>query len=215
MTLRCSLWALVSAAAACTTAAGRPLGEQPPPQLGDRAPELPDQKAEEAYRDVVTRYSRHAELFSGVEGGEDTRMFSAATYQSLTFREARVRRVGTFRAEPPEVIDQKLAAERAENDQFDDFYFGVNMVDYRYDDFDRKKSIWRIALVGDSLEQTPSVVERVGRSSLDVRALYPYMGDFWVAYRIRFGKLTQGRGEHLTLRIASTLGRIEMTFPSQ
>jgi hypothetical protein len=215
MKIRASALAVLGLAAACTTAGGHALGVDEPPRLGDSPPQLPDANAEAAYREVVGRYSQHAELFSGLEGGEDTRMFSAATFQSLAFREARVRRVGAFRSEPPEVIDANLAQERAEAEQFDDFYFGAHLVDYRYDDFDRHKSIWRIALVGDGVEATPTLVERVGRSTLDVRALYPYMGDFWVAYRIRFSRLAQGRGEHLKLRIASTLGRVEMTFPSQ
>jgi hypothetical protein len=208
--------ALLALAGACTTTThGEPLGQHEPPRLGDAPPEAADDKAEAKYQEILGRYSRHAELYSGVEGGEDTRMFGAATYQALSFREARVERGGAFRVEPRDVIEQKLAAERDEAARYDDFYFGVHMVDYRYDDFDKHNSIWRIALVGDVVEQTPILVQRQGRSTLDVRSLYPYMGDFWVAYRIRFDKLSQGRGEHLTLRLASSLGRIEMTFPSQ
>jgi hypothetical protein len=212
---RRELAALAALAAACTTAGGERLGSHDPPMLGERPPEAADDKAESKYQEVLGRYSRHAELFAGVEGGEDTRMFSAATYQSQPFREARVERVGAFRVEPRGVIDAKLATERDEAEHFDDFYLGINMVDYRYDDFDKHNSMWRIALVGDGVEQTPVLVQRQGRSTLDVRSLYPYMGDFWTAYRIRFDKLSQGRGEHLTLRLASSLGRIEMTFPSQ
>jgi hypothetical protein len=212
---RASLAVVVALTAACTTSQGDRLGQHDPPRLGEAPPEVRDEKAEAQYQEVLGRYSRHAELYAGVGGGEDTRMFSAATYQSQPFREARVERVGSFRVEPREIVEQKLAAERDEAARFDDFYFGVNMVDYRYDDFDKHNSMWRIALVGDGAEQTPVSVQRQGRSTLDVRALYPYMGDFWVAYRIRFDKLSQGRGEHLTLRLASSLGRIEMTFPSQ
>ena len=78
----------------CTTAEGRRIGDRPPPTLGEAPPTAEDGKAEDAYQDVLDRYSRRAELYTGPERGEDTRMFTAATYQSLPFREARVRRLG-------------------------------------------------------------------------------------------------------------------------
>jgi len=204
-----------AALAACTTAQGRGLGDRPPPALGEPAPTVDDPKAEAAYQDVLDRYSRRAELYAGPEQGEDTRMFTAATYQSPAFREARVRRNAAFRAEPAEVVDKALAKERADAEQFDDFYLGVHLVDYHYDDFDRPGSIWRVALVGGGAEATPTRIERVGRANVTLRAIYPYLGDFWVAYRVRFPKQVQGRGAQLALRISSALGRVEMSFPAQ
>jgi hypothetical protein len=209
---------LISALAvcgACTTARGHNLDSQRAPEVGDPAPRVDDERAEQAYQDLLGQYSQHAELYSGVGAGADTRLFAAATFQSGPFREARTHRWGTFRSEPAAEVDKKLAVERTESEQFDDFFLGVQMVDYRYDDFDRRNSIWRIALVGDGVEQTPVKVERAGRATLDVRAMYPYMGEFWSGYRIRFNKLAQGRGQQLTLRLASPIGRVEMLFPSQ
>lgn len=213
MTRRLALLALVLAA--CTTTKGNSLDTHPPPQLGDPAPRAEDDRAEEAYQDLLARYSQHVEIYSGLVAGEDTRLFAAATFQSPPFREARIRRWGAFRAEPAAQVEKEIADEKAEADKFDDFFMGVQVVDYRYDDFDRHNSIWRIALVGDGTEVTPVLIERKGRATLDVRAMYPYMGEFWSGYHIRFPKLTQGRGEHLTLRVASALGRMEMTVPSQ
>ena len=197
----------------CSTT-GRPIDSHPPPQVGEPAPKLEDGSAESAYQDVLKQYSQQAELYAGTMGGEDTRMFCAATFQSGPYREARVRRTGAFRAEPAAEIDQKIAAEKAEADQFDEFFFAAHLVDYRFDDFDKHHSVWRIALVGDGVEETPVLVERVGRATVDMRAIYPYLGDFWAGYRIKFPKLAQGRGAQLKLRLASTLGKVELTFPA-
>jgi hypothetical protein len=206
--------ALLASQVACRTTHGRPLDKVPAPALGDPAPRLDDDRAEQAYQDVLSQYSQRAEIYAGMVAGEDTRLFAAATYQSSPFREARLRRVGAFRAEPAVEIDQKLATERADAEKFEDFFLGVQVVDYRYDDFDRHNSIWRIALVSGGVELTPVSVLRTGRATLDVRALYPYMGEFWSGYRIRF-KRVETRGAELTLRFASTIGKMEMSFPTQ
>jgi hypothetical protein len=182
--------------------------------MGDAPSTVEDDRAEADYQGVLDRYSQRAEIYAGMMRGEDTRMFCAATYQSAQFREARVRREAAFRVEPAAEVDKKLEQERAEADQFDDFYFGAFLVDYHFDDFDRRTSAWRIALVGEGVEETPVLVERTGRSTLNLRSIYPYAGELWTGYHIRFNKLGSGRGDKIVLRLASTLGRVEMTFPS-
>jgi hypothetical protein len=68
-----------------------------------------------------------------------------------------------------------------------------------------------------SVEVEPLSIERIGRADLNVRTLYPYMGVFWVAYRVRFPKvLSTGApvipdtATHVHLRLASTLGHAEL-----
>jgi hypothetical protein len=66
-------------------------------------------------------------------------------------------------------------------------------------------------------EVEPVSVERIGRANLDMRAMYPYLGVVWVAYRVRFPKALQDgtpivpeSATHVTLRLASTLGHAEL-----
>jgi hypothetical protein len=149
-------------------------------------------------------------------------MFTAATFQTWPFREARVHRLALFQVQPTPVEQRHLVEERAEFESFHEFFFGAHVNNYRYDDFDRPNTIWRIALVSGAVETTPVSVQRVGRSNLDMRAIYPYMDEFWVAYRIRFPRTTRegqpvippGTSKVL-LRLASTLGKAEMTFPGE
>jgi hypothetical protein len=209
---RKAAWAL---GALCAMALGCSLR---PPRVGAPGPELPNPDAERAYQEVLARYTSHRELYALF----DTRMLAAVTYQALVFREARVRRLGLFQAQPAELVAKNLADEEAEASQYHDFFLGAHLNEYRYDDFDRKDSIWRIALVTPAGELVPSSVERIGRSNLNLRAFYPYLDDFWVAYRIRFPRVTAsgapvvpGDASTLVLRVASVLGKADFVFPTR
>ncbi|MDC0708778.1 hypothetical protein POL68_09895 [Stigmatella sp. ncwal1] len=184
-----------------------------PPTIGDPAPQLTDRRAEQAYQDIFSQYSDRAEIYDGF----DTRVFAGATFQTMPFREARVQRQAQFQFLPRPRVEELLAKERNEEAQFHEFWMGVHVNDYRFEDFGRKNTIWRVVLLTPSMEVEPVSIERMGRSNLAMRSFYPYMGVFWIAYRVRFPKvLTDGTpvipptASHVHLRLASTLGHAEL-----
>jgi hypothetical protein len=204
MTMRLRFAALVLALAGCVST---------PPTLGDPAPMLKDERQELLYQQVLDRFTDRAELYSGF----DTLLFAAATLQTPAFREARVHRTALFKALPRERSDALLTEELAEAGKTHEFFLGVHVYNYRYDDFDRPSSIWNVVLVTPSGEVRPVSVERLGRADMDMRAFYPYLGTFWVGYRVRFpttfpdGKPVILPGiERVMLRMASSLGKVEM-----
>jgi hypothetical protein len=184
-----------------------------PPTIGDPPPTIADAEQERAYQQLLNRYSGQGEIYSGFT----TELFAGATYQTWAFREARARRLAQFKAMSPEELAILLAKEREEWERFHEFELGAWTREPRYDDFDRKSSIWRLALVTDTVELLPVEVSRVARVNQATRALYPYMGEFWVRYRVRFPRRT-GDGaptlpegvDKVTLRLASTLGRTDL-----
>jgi hypothetical protein len=188
-----------------------------PPQVGESGPEVADPKAEEAYKAVLDRFSDHREVYSGF----NTEVFAAATYQSLAFRDARVRRKATFQVWPQEKVQHELALERLDAAQAYEVHFGVSTADRRYDDFDSRNSIWRLSLVTEEGETTPISVRRVGRGDQNLRAYYPYLGDYWTLYSARFPKVLGDKPlvgpatKQFTFRMASTIGRLEMKLPIQ
>ena len=188
-----------------------------PPQVGQPGPELPDLQAESAYQAVMKRFSDHREIYSGVE----TRIFAGATYQSVAFRDARVRRKATFQLWPAGQLEQALAQERSEAAQAHEVIFGASLPDRRFDDFDTRQSIWRLSLLTAQGEVTPISVRRIGRADANTRAYYPYMGDFWTVYSARFPLQISGQPlvgpdtTSVTFRMASTQGLVEMSFPVQ
>ncbi|WP_224360410.1 hypothetical protein [Hyalangium versicolor] len=196
--------ALLGLLSGCTTT---------PPTIGDPAPQLNDRRAEQAYQEIFNRFSDRAEIYDGF----DTRLFAGATFQTAPFREARVRRLAEFQFLPKARVEELLAKEHAEEAQFNEFYLGVHVNDLRFEDLAQRKSIWRIVMLTPSVEVEPVSIERIGRANLDMRSMYPYLGVFWVAYRVRFPKvLPDGTpvipdsATHVQLRLASTLGHAEL-----
>ncbi|HZA51591.1 MAG TPA: hypothetical protein VE549_12680 [Myxococcaceae bacterium] len=204
-------WALVLAGA--IAAAGSAACRASPPTLGDPPPALENGEAERSYQQLLERYTGRAEVYSGF----DTQLFAGATYQAWPFREARVKRLAGFQRMSPEEVEARLKAERADWEKFHVFELGAWTQDYQFDDFDQKDSVWRIALVAESVELLPAEVVRQGRVDQNVRALYPYMGLFWVQYRVAFPRqgpngsaLIPEGTKQLMLRLASTLGRADL-----
>jgi hypothetical protein len=187
-----------------------------PPSVGEPAARVPDARAEASYQAALARVTEHREVYSGI----DTQLFTAATYQSVDFREARTRRQAMFQTWPEPKLEDALARERADAAQVHELVFGVSVVDRRFDDFDSKNTIWRLSLVSDQGEVAPIGIRRVGRANQDVRAYYPYLGDFWTMYTVRF-PITTATGAPLVgpttrallFRMSSTLGQVEMPFP--
>jgi hypothetical protein len=184
-----------------------------PPTLGDPAPVLKDERQELIYQQVLERFTARDELYIGF----DTVLFAAATLQTPAFREARIQRAATFKSLPRENSESLLAQELVEAQKTHEFFLGVHVYNYRYDDFDRPSSIWNMVLATPAGEVKPVSVERLGRADMEMRAFYPYLGTFWVGYRVRFPTtFADGRAvippgtERVVLRMASALGKVEM-----
>ena len=199
-----------SGLAGCATAGAPPLGE-PGKKVGD-------QQAETRYQTTLKKFSDHREQYANFE----TDSFLGATYQSLEFREARVRREAAFLELPEASVQTRLAEERQAFDTSVEFTLGLHVNNYHFDDLDRRDSHWRIALVTGDGEVLPSLVERVGRADVNVRTFYPYMSDFWTVYRVRFPKafpngqpVLTGGAQTLALRMASVLTRADLKVPAE
>ncbi|MDQ3264976.1 MAG: hypothetical protein M3Y59_15150 [Myxococcota bacterium] len=188
------------------------------PQIGERPSPADDLDKERAFRQVQERYSDQAEVYAQL----DTRMFVGATFQSWPFREAKVRYLAGFEKLPAVRVEQRLAEEKTQHQEAHEFFVGAHLNDYRYDDFDKSSSTWRVVLISNGLEIEPLKVERVGRSNLAMRSVYPYMDEFWTAYRFKFARKTKdgvdvipAGTQKVTLRLASTLGQAELEFPAE
>ncbi|MGO8971684.1 MAG: hypothetical protein ACLQDQ_19155 [Myxococcaceae bacterium] len=189
----------------------------PPPMVGAPGPELPDAHANAEYQAVLQRYSVQRQIFIGF----DTILFGGVTYESPLFREARIRRRDAFQAEPPEQVARDVQAAQVEPADFYEFTVGVYMQNPRFDDIGLPTSIWRLALVTPLGEVAPVLVKRLGHANINTRAYYPYMGDFWRVYTVRFPKAVAGRPlvppelPSFTVLLASSLGQAEFPLPTQ
>ena len=188
------------------------------PRVGDRPPAVQEDGQEREYQALVARYSDHRELYDRF----DTRFFCWATFQSWTFREARVRRAAGFRRLPAAEVERLLGEEKAAAAAAHEVFLAAHFPDPRFDDLDRPRGQWRLALVTPRGEVAPSKVERIGRSTMDLRSLYPYFDEFWVGFKVSFPRTLQDGSEvvpegteAVTLRMASALGNAELKLPAR
>jgi hypothetical protein len=126
---------------------------------------------------------------------------------------AQAARISELRGEPADVAAARRDRLLAEIGPVA-FFAAVYMRRPDWNDWDSKKeSSWRIALLGAGGEQvTPSRVERFERPyAPEIEALYPYVDDFHVAYRLHFGATPPGAGTKLV--VAGALGRLEFEWP--
>jgi hypothetical protein len=204
-------------AAALLLAAGLGCSGLQPPMVGTPGPELPDGNANAAYHALVERYSVKRQIFIGF----DTILFGGVTYESPAFREARIRRKDAFQAQTQAQLALDLQTAQKEGADFYEFTLGVYMQNPRFDDIDFPTSIWHLLLSTPQGEVSPVLVRRVGKANINTRAYYPYMGDFWTVYRVRFPKgagaqvLVPPEQQTFTLVLASSLGRAEFPLPAQ
>jgi hypothetical protein len=175
---------------------------------GDPPPAVLDPAEERAYQKVLERYTTS----KGVYDNLDTKVFFQATWLSPTFAEARVRREGQFKAWPPAEVEKKLTEERGRLSDATEFFFAVHANDYRFDDFDKTNSMWRMVLVVGGEELPPVSVERLGRTNTEMRSYYSYMESFWVGYRVRFPARPLEAGQTFRLKLASALGQAELFY---
>jgi hypothetical protein len=178
---------------------------------GDPPPAVRDVGAEREYQQVLEKHTAS----QGVYDNLDTKLFFQATWQSARFAEARVRREGLFKAWPAADVEKNLSAERTRLADATEFFLAVHANDYRYDDFDRANTMWRMVLVVGGQELAPISVERLGRSNTEMRSYYSYMESFWVGYRVRFPAHPLAPQETFRLKLASALGQAELPFTAE
>jgi hypothetical protein len=189
--------AVALAALGCATSM---LERQPEPSAAER------RWAEERGR--FTRSTKMYDLF-------DDQAFATATWQAPAVREARVLQLAAWKDLTAAEREKLLAAERAEAERYEDFFLAFYTSDRRANDLSSPRSSWRIALaVPGEGEMLPERVEAV---TIDptLEALYPYLGKFDLAYRIRFPRWTGDRPlveVPFELVIGGALGKIELPW---
>lgn len=134
------------------------------------------------YGQSLTKWTRNATLYSGLE----TRGFCRVVYLSMEFVDAQAKKISEMRAELPDEAQrtrERLRAQAATPTVFAIFYTPDKLAN----DWNEKNSVWRIALNLGLGQVEPQRIERLERPfNAELRALYPYLDDYSVAYVIHF-----------------------------
>jgi hypothetical protein len=176
---------------------------------------FPDPHLEGVYGQNLKKWTRTVALYSGLE----TRAFVRLTYLSPQFIEVQARQLSEMHAELPDQAAATLQRLRDENGK-PTFFAVVYIPDKTANDWQHKDSIWRLALNLGLGEQPPLKVARYEVPfSAELRALYPYLDDYSVAYRIQFDAPAPPPGapgappvtftfNEVTTKISSALGHM-------
>jgi len=145
--------------------------------------------------------------------GLDHRANAVAIHLSPRVREARAGRLADWLAWSPAELDRRLAQERAEAAEGEEFVLAFYTAVERANDLDSPDSIWRVAVVVEGLNVLASKVEAI-TSDATVKALYPLVGPFDTVYRVRFPPTPDGplAGRPFVLRLSSALGTMDLDF---
>jgi hypothetical protein len=157
-------------------------------------------------RDAETR---RAFLYDGLKH----RATATATHLSLAVREARARRLAEWYGWTPVELEQRLAQERKEAAEGEEFVVSFYTAEPRHNDLDAPRSDWRVALKVDGADLLPRRITSLPRS-VETLGLFPYIGPFDVIYRVLAPTPPTGpvAGREYTLEISSALGKLPVDF---
>lgn len=135
------------------------------------------------YARQLDRWTRSEEVYRRFEA----KIFVTATYHAPDFRAAYVRKRTAILGLPQRDAVQLEAEQRHQAESFHEFFVFIYTADRRWNDLDKKSSIWRVTLQNDRQEQVEAEqVIRVNPRNAEVTAFYPYLNSFGQGYLIRF-----------------------------
>jgi hypothetical protein len=143
---------------------------------------FPDPELTGEYGKALKKWTRQVALYSGLE----TRAFVRMVYLSPEFVDAQAKELSAMRAELPDQAVQTLARLREQYRQ-PSFFAVVYMPDRTANDWNEGGSVWRLALNLGMGERAPERIQRFEVPfNAELRALYPYLDEYSVAYLLRF-----------------------------
>ena len=171
-----------------------------------------------AYQRVFTHWTRHSKIIKLER--LDTTLRVHATCLSPDFTAAYVARYEHLFKLPRR---ERNRISKEMNDTWKQSYaftVAAATTDRRWNDFDKKRSIWRIALINDLQQQVAPVEVKTEKIiTATIKEMFPYVGDFYRFYRVRFPrKLSDGTElirkdtRYIAIRIAGPLGKTELVW---
>jgi len=162
-----------------------------------------------SWAELRTAETRRAKLYDGFSH----RANASATHLTLEVREARAQRLAEWLGWTPAELEARLAKERAEAAEGEDFVVSFYTADSAANDLDAVTSIWRLALQLDQKDVLAAKVTSLEKDAT-LQELFPYVGPFEVVYLVRFPRLPEGdlAGRPFVLLLASAFGQLPLDF---
>ena len=171
------------------------------------------------YEKLLSRWTRYAQIIKQL----DTTLRVHATFQSPEFIAAYTARWAHVFKLPWN--EQQMMARRMNEEwqQWYPFVIAAATMDYDWNDFERKETVWRVTLENDKKDQLIATKLEVRKViNVTIRDFFPYVGRFHRVYDFHFPKtLPDGRPlvrsdtKKLLLRFTGPLGHAELIWRIQ
>ncbi|MFQ5736733.1 MAG: hypothetical protein ACE5GY_07705 [Thermodesulfobacteriota bacterium] len=140
------------------------------------------------YSEVLGRWTRSGSIYEGFE----SRLYMSATYKAPAFREAYIDRYVEDYELGPAYRDLLLGRETEQSGKYNEFFFAAYTPVDKWNDFDRKDSVWRLYFEDSSgAKLSPISITKLDSSDPVIREFFPYF-DLWSsAYIVKFPKYSE------------------------
>lgn len=182
-----------------------------------KKPVRPEESRPE-YSKVLDKETRSAKIYSGL----DAILFMTATYKTMEFREAYVDLYVKGYEVDRTYREALLERAREDNDKYNEIFFTAYTPEPKWNDFDRRDSVWRLYLEdSEGNRLIPVSVTKVDAGDPLVKRFFPYFDPWSSGYLVRFPKYSVTGTEpipgpktaFLKLVVTGVLGRGEIEWP--
>ncbi len=169
------------------------------------------------YSKVLDKETRSAKIYSGL----DAMLFMTATYKTMEFREAYVDLYVKGYEVDQTYREALLERARDDNDKYNEIFFTAYTPESKWNDFDRRDSVWRLYLEDNEGNRLiPVSVTRVDAADPLVKRFFPYFDPWSSGYLVRFPKysvtgtepIPGPKTEFLRLVVTGIMGRGEIEW---
>ncbi|MDI6686743.1 MAG: hypothetical protein QME06_00820 [Desulfobacterales bacterium] len=161
------------------------------------------------YEAALKDWSREARIYRGL----DVQLIADATFKSFKFRNAYsneyARAYKLTDSEKTKLLkDQKNAALA-----YNDFLLVAYVPDKKFNDFNKKDSIWKIYLTdGKGKMVNPLEIRKIKKVDAVTTHFFPYITPWKSVYMVRFPTTSTAADKPIKLIITSVLGSAEMIW---
>lgn len=171
----------------------------------------------EGYRGTFERWTKEARIYRGF----DMELIVSATFKSADYRRGYAKEYArTYLLSDEDELkfeqDQIKAAE-----EFHDLVMAAFIPDNKWNDFEKKDSIWKIYLTNDKNDRiSPVEIRKLNKKDPVIRQFFPYVSPWRQVYALRFPVKMPGREEafisadtrSITLTVTGVRGTCDMTW---
>jgi len=172
------------------------------------------------YLAVFDAWTRESRIYDGLE----TKLISKATFKSTAFRQAYAVEYARIYRVKGSAYDQLVSDQEKAASDYHDVIIAAYVPQKSWDDFSKKKSMWKIYLTTDGVEQIlPLEIRKLKKKDPIMAYFFPYTTTWNSIYQARFPTIDPKTGNQLlgdpstglTMVMTSVLGSAEFQWDPQ